>query len=123
LALDWPTGSVDAAIAARLFTVVDPTRAVSEIHRVLRPGGVCFLAEPTSTLGTFLPFALLGLAGWLVEGRTDQPRGEPSGQTPRRLAASTFLAAVRALRWRGCTTFNEDGYLYAVCQKPSGDRA
>ena len=40
LALDWPDASVDAAITARLFTVVDATRAIGEVHRVLRPGGM-----------------------------------------------------------------------------------
>jgi arsenite methyltransferase len=121
LALDWPDACVDAAIAARLFSVVDASRAIDEIHRVLRPGGLCFLAEPTSTFGTILPFALLRLAGWVLGARTDQHGGVPLRRTPRRLPASAFDAAVRSHAWSACTIFNLNGYQYAVCQK-SPDR-
>jgi SAM-dependent methyltransferase len=120
LALDWPDASIDAAIAARLFTVVDATRAIGEIHRVLRPGGTCFLAEPTSALGTVLPFALLRLAGLLLDGRTDPDRRGSWAPAPRRLSASAFVAAVRSHAWSDCTTFNLDGYQYAVCRKSPG---
>ena len=120
LALNWPDGSVDAAIAARLFTLVDATRVIGEVHRVLRPGGHCFLAEPTSALGTLLPFALLRLAVWLLGKRTDPHGGGRLDRVPRRLSRSAFVAAVRSHSWSDCTIFSQDGYQYAVCQKSVG---
>jgi SAM-dependent methyltransferase len=123
LALDWPDASVDAAIAARLFTVVDAACAIGEVHRVLRPGGICFLAEPTSALGTLLPFALLRLAGWHFGNRTDSHGGGRLDRVPHRLSRSAFVAAVRSHSWSDCTIFTQDGYQYAVCQKSPGSRA
>ena len=120
LALDWPDASVDAAVAARLFTVVDATCAIGEVHRVLRPGGICFLAEPTSALGTLLPFALLRLAGRLLGAGSDPHGGAPLGRVPRRLSQSAFAAAVQSHAWSDCTIFSQDGYQYAVCQKSVG---
>jgi ubiquinone/menaquinone biosynthesis C-methylase UbiE len=123
LALNWPDGSVDAAIAARLFTVVDATRVIGEVHRVLRHGGNCFLAEPTSALGTLLPFALLRLAVWLLGNRTDPHGGGRLDRVPHRLSRSAFVAAVRSHSWSDCTIFSQDGYQYAVCQKSAGSLA
>jgi ubiquinone/menaquinone biosynthesis C-methylase UbiE len=120
LALNWPDGSVDAAIAARLFTVVDATRVIGEVHRVLRPGGNCFLAEPTSALGTLLPFVLLRLAVWLLGKRTDPGGGGRLDRVPHRLSRSAFVAAVQSHAWSDCTIFSQDGYQYAVCQKSAG---
>lgn len=120
LALDWPAASIDAAIAARLFTVVDAARAIGEIHRVLRPGGLCFIAEPTSMFGTLVPFGLLRLAGWLLGARTDAHDGGPTDRAPRRLSRSAFVAAVQSKSWAACTIVSQDGYVYAVCQKSAG---
>lgn len=39
-----PSGAVDAVVAAQAFHWFDPVRALSEIHRVLRPDGVLALA-------------------------------------------------------------------------------
>jgi MOSC domain-containing protein YiiM/SAM-dependent methyltransferase len=43
-AIALPGGSVDAVVVAQAFHWFDPVRALSEIHRVLRPGGVLALA-------------------------------------------------------------------------------
>lgn len=114
LALDWPDAQVDAVIAARLFTVVDGVRALREISRVLRPGGRCFIAEPTSVLGTALPFAAMRLAGWVagVGGVVDPLH---------RLSAEGFEAVVTSQPWHGLRVFRAHGYQYAVCEKsPDG---
>lgn len=120
LALDWAAESVDAVIASRLFTVVDGSHALREIHRILRPGGRCFLAEPVSVLGTLAPFAALRLAGWLVGARPAQDGGCASGHEPHRLTGREFDTLVRSQPWSDCAVIRERGYLYAVCQKPSG---
>lgn len=60
LSLPLGTGSVDAVVAARLLMVLgEPERALSEIHRVLRPGGRCFIAEPRPGIWTELPLAAM----------------------------------------------------------------
>ncbi len=43
-AIPLPGGSVDAVVVAQAFHWFDPVRALSEIHRVLRPGGTLALA-------------------------------------------------------------------------------
>lgn len=124
LALDWPSDSVDAVVASRLFTVVDAGLAIGEIRRVLRPGGRCILAEPVSVLGTVLPFLALRMAGWLAGVQRDPGgwrEGVVSGLRPRRLCESDLAAAVRSQGWSDYTVTRANGYLYAVCQKPWGD--
>ncbi|HSH40349.1 MAG TPA: methyltransferase domain-containing protein, partial [Chthoniobacterales bacterium] len=59
--------SVDVVIAARLFTVLpDPPRAVAEMHRILRPGGRCLIAEPRYAFWASLPL----FAMWVIAGLT-----------------------------------------------------
>lgn len=43
-AIPLPAGSVDGAIAAQAFHWFDTVRALSELHRVIRPGGALVLA-------------------------------------------------------------------------------
>ena len=41
----WESGSLDTVIATEVLEhCYDPSRAVGEIHRLLRPGGVCVLS-------------------------------------------------------------------------------
>jgi SAM-dependent methyltransferase len=121
LALDWPDQSVDAVVTSRLFTVVDGPAALREIHRVLRPGGHYFLAEPTSALGTVVPFAALHLAGWLTG--SDAARGSRRADRlpPRRLTTTELAAVVQSHAWASCRLTDEQGYQYAVCQKPPSE--
>lgn len=45
-ALDYPSGSFDTVVATCVFcSVPDPVRGLSEIHRVLRPGGRALFLE------------------------------------------------------------------------------
>jgi ubiquinone/menaquinone biosynthesis C-methylase UbiE len=122
LALDWPDGSVDAVVTSRLFTVVDPPRALREIHRVLRPGGHYFLAEPTSALGTALPFAALRFAGWLTGTPAARGMSREDRLPPRRLTTGELAAAFQSHPWARSSHADEGGYHYAVCQKPSSER-
>lgn len=61
-ALPFADGSVDAVVVSRLFTVLDERAvAVREMHRILRPGGRAFLAEPLSPWRAAVPLAAMRL--------------------------------------------------------------
>ena len=90
LALDWPDASVDAVVASRLFTVVDGAAARwPRCHRVLRPGGRCFLAEPV--VGCWARCCRWPRCAW--------PAGSsaPAGATGRRCGAATLAAPTHEL--------------------------
>jgi arsenite methyltransferase len=62
--------AVDAVIVSRLFLIVPDKEAVlAEIYRVLRPGGRCFIAEPTSGFVSRLPLSAM----WLLVRMTASP--------------------------------------------------
>jgi SAM-dependent methyltransferase len=117
LALGWPEASVDAVVASRLFTVVDGMAALAEVHRVLRPGGRCFLAEPASAFGTVVPLLALRLAGWLVSPGASRRHGRPAPRWPGRLSHGRFAELVASQRWGDLRVTLENGYHYAVCTK------
>ena len=51
LSLAESPGQVDAVIASRLFLILaQPALALDAIFTALRPGGICFIAEPASAL-------------------------------------------------------------------------
>ena len=71
--LDLPDASVDAVISSLvLCTVADPAGVVSEVHRVLRPGGrYAFLEHVAAAEGTVLrrlQRAVRRPWGWMFEG-------------------------------------------------------
>ncbi|MDQ6622519.1 MAG: class I SAM-dependent methyltransferase, partial [Verrucomicrobiota bacterium] len=78
LDLSHRNDSFDLLIAARLFTVLpDQTRAVAEMHRVLRSGGRCLIAEPRYAFWASLPLLTMRLLarlstmqnGWREPGK------------------------------------------------------
>ena len=114
-ALPYETGSVDAVVVSRLFLIVPEKEGiVREIFRVLRPGGRCFIAEPTSGFRTRFPLAFM----WLLSRLTTSPAGkyrEP--QQADVMSRGDFEALVRTQTW-GTVELEYDGwYQYAVCQK------
>lgn len=113
--LPYPSGSVDHLVVSRLFLIVpDKEGVMREIFRVLKPGGRCFIAEPTSGFRTRLPLALM----WLLARMTTSPAGkyrEP--QQAEVLGAEEFRSLVRSQPW-GDVHLEADGwYQYAVCQR------
>lgn len=142
LALDWPDGTVDAVVASRLFTVVDGSRALAEFWRVLRPGGLCFVAEPAPGPIGSLPTLLLRAAGRLAmllapapdlvprplsvpapaagAGRLAPPPAHPDAPPPLRptlFGAEEFAALVGRPDWERVAISAAGGYRYAVCRK------
>ncbi len=120
LALD--NESVDALLAARLFTIL-PQReeAMAEMHRVLKTGGRCFVAEPCSRLRATVPLRvmwgvanLLSMAGY---SRTRAYREPPSATV---LTPSEFGTLVHSQPWRAVTRWQDVHYQYAICEKGPG---
>ena len=114
-ALPYPTGSIDAIVVSRLFLIVpDKEGIVGEVFRVLRPGGRCFIAEPTSGFRTRFPLAFL----WLLSRLTTSPAGryrEP--QEADVLSRPEFKALIASQPWSSIQLEADKWYQYAVCQK------
>lgn len=114
LDLSHADGSFDVLIAARLFTVLpDQERAVSEMHRVLKPGGRCLIAEPRYALWASLPL----FAMWLLArvARVNNGYCEPSKATV--LSPTAFKNLFNSKPWREVKTWQDGRYQYALCEK------
>jgi ubiquinone/menaquinone biosynthesis C-methylase UbiE len=107
--------TVDAVVVSRLFLIVQEREAVlGEIHRVLKPGGKCFVAEPTTPLKTRLPLwfmrALSRLSG-------DERRSHPHQGDARVLSRAEFGSMVHSQPWAQVEETKQRGYQYAICTK------
>ncbi len=120
-ALPYAAGSVDAVVVSRLFLIVpEKEKIVSEIFRVLRPAGRCFIAEPTSGFRTRFPLAFM----WLLSRLTTSPAGKyTEPQQADVMSRPDFEMLIQSQPW-GEVELNYDGwYQYAVCQKAAVDSA
>jgi MOSC domain-containing protein YiiM len=79
-AIPLPGGSVDAVVVAQAFHWFDPVRALSEIHRVLRPDGMLALAwnfrDESVPWVAALGRLIHGLAGDAPQARGGRWRGD-----------------------------------------------
>lgn len=117
LDLDRPDGSVDAVVVSRLLLVLSDREGVlAEMHRVLKPGGRCFVAEPRSALRAAAPLGALHLIA-----RLDALRNHPRGyREPDRIAVldtGGFEALIGSQPWSGVRHWQDTWYQYAVCEK------
>jgi arsenite methyltransferase len=108
-------GRVDAMVVSRLFLIVRNRKAVvQEIFRVLRPGGRCFIAEPTSGFRTRIPLSCM----WILSKFPYTPAGgykEPHQADI--MSRGDFSDLIYSQPW-GTVAIEYDGwYQYAVCQK------
>lgn len=116
--LPRPERSVDAVIVSRLFTVLpEHERVMSEVHRVLRPGGRAFVAEPRSSLRTGLALELMHLtarAANLLSHSPDRP-----GRSGRSaiLGVAAFARLTESQPWAWVRRDADRWYQYAVCEK------
>ena len=114
LNLSHISSSFDVLIAARLFTILpDQERAIAEMHRVLRSGGRCLVAEPRYAFWASLPL----LAMWFLAILTGKRNGfrEPGKATV--LSPSAFQGLFTSQPWRSVTTWQDGRYQYTLCEK------
>lgn len=106
--------SFDLLLAARLFTVLpDQERAVAEMHRVLRSGGRCLVAEPRFAFWASLPLRVMRLLACVTRTNKD-------GCEPRRaivLSPAEFRNLFASQPWQSVKVWQDGRYQYALCQK------
>lgn len=117
LSLGQPGGVVDAVLVSRLFTIL-PERepALAEMHRVLRSGGRCFVAEPRSALRASVPLRTMWLLArlWALSGNGHVYR-EPSILAV--LSSREFDALIASQPWKQVRLWQDTWYQYALCEK------
>lgn len=115
-ALNLPShdGSFDILIASRIFTVLpDPHRAVSEMFRVLKPGGRCFIAEPRIAFWASIPLVTM----WLMARLIHSGNGYREPRRATVLAADGFEDLFRTFPWKRIKVWRDGRYQYALCEK------
>lgn len=106
--------AVDAVISSRLLLVVDDREAlISEIFRVLKPGGRLFLAEPTATFKTRLPLSVMRLASRMMRST----RHRFIQQTAEVLTPREFEDIVHSQPWSKASIRMYGDYQCAICEK------
>ncbi|MGI8437884.1 MAG: class I SAM-dependent methyltransferase [Chthoniobacterales bacterium] len=114
LELSRGASGFEAVIASRLFTVLpEPERAVSEMHRILRPGGRCFVAEPRYALWATLPL----FAMWILAGATRRKNACREPGRAKVLSPRAFETLFASQPWRSMRTWQDGRYQYALCEK------
>lgn len=115
-ALPETASQVDAVIISRLFLIVPDKHAVlAEVFRVLRPGGRCFIAEPTSGFRAGIPLSCLWILSRLSTSPAAQYR-EP--QQADVMSHADFSSLVASQPWASMKVVSDGWYQYAVCAKP-----
>ncbi|MEY2482485.1 MAG: hypothetical protein QOK24_1013 [Verrucomicrobiota bacterium] len=114
LDLSHADDTFDALIASRIFTVL-PNRdqAVAEMHRVLRPGGRCFIAEPRYAFRASVPLYTM----WLVASITRVKNGYREPSKAQVLSARELDRLFASQPWREMKTWQDGRYHYALCEK------
>lgn len=104
----------DVLIASRLFTVLpEREQAIAEMHRVLRPGGRCFIAEPRHAFRASVPL----VAMWMLARVTRFHNGYREPRKAVTLAGDEFRRLFATQPWRQFKCWQDDRYQYALCEK------
>src|SRR5437870_3622778 len=114
LALPSEDASFDVLIASRIFTVLpDRERAVTEMFRVLRPSGRCFIAEPRHAFWASIPL----MAMWLLASVIHSGNGYREPRKATVLTTEAFEQLFRKLPWKSVRIWQDGRYQYALCEK------
>ena len=106
--------SFDTVIAARLFTVLpDPSRAIAEMHRILRAGGRCLIAEPRYAFWASLPLFMM----WVIASLTRVTNGYREPRKATVLSPQAFRGLFASQPWSRVKTWQDGRYQYALCEK------
>jgi arsenite methyltransferase len=115
LALSQSLDPVDAIIASRFLMVVgDRPKALHEIFSALRPGGRCFIAEPTSALRAALPHSCMWLFARLMGDWST--RFHESGRAAV-MSQREFQGLIASQPWGTVSLWQDHWYQYAVCDR------
>ncbi|AXC09471.1 hypothetical protein ACPOL_0084 [Acidisarcina polymorpha] len=110
---DFPN-QVDAVVASRLFLILaDPALALQAIFTALRPGGLCFIAEPTSGLSAAVPLLMMKATQRLRRPHLSVEQVPQS----RILSMNDFESLVETQPWRSIRIWKYRRYHFAVCKK------
>ena len=110
---DFPD-QVDAVIASRLFLILaNRSLALHSIFNALRPGGLCFIAEPQSQLRANVPLRMMQMAAYAsgVSSRLALPN------PCEVLREEQFESFVGSEPWHSVRLWQRNGYQCAVCEK------
>ena len=123
LDLIYPENAFTAIVASRLFTILqERKRALAEIHRVLVPGGRCFIAEPRSMLRAALPLHMMWLLANLIGFCRESPG---SYREPRQIAVMRrpeFRGLIESQPWKTAFHWHDAWYQYVVCEKDGDEQ-
>ena len=115
LKIPWDDGQFDVVITSRLFTILrHPERAISEMYRVLKPGGRCFIAEPRYSFSASIPL----MAMWLLARSLHSHNGYCEPRTATVYSDTDFASLFATQPWQSVQTWRKGRYQYALCQKP-----
>jgi arsenite methyltransferase len=114
LALTVPDASFDVLIASRIFTVLpNHERAVSEMFRVLKSGGRCFIAEPRYAVWASIPLTAM----WLLASAIHSGNGYREPKKATVLDHNGFTDLFQRFPWKSVRTWKDGRYQYALCEK------
>ena len=114
LALHVPDSSFDVLIASRIFTILpEHERAVSEMFRVLKSGGRCFIAEPRYAFWASIPLTAM----WLLAGAIHSGNGYREPKKATVLDHNGFTKLFKRFPWKSVRTWRDGRYQYALCEK------
>jgi len=114
LSLAESPGQIDVVIASRLFLILaHPALALEAIFTALRPGGICFIAEPASPLRASLPLILMRMS----ERFSRSPAPAQELPQSRVFTGPGFQDLVDSQPWTSTRIWKDRQYHCAVCKK------
>jgi arsenite methyltransferase len=114
LKLSCPDAVFDVVLASRLLTILpEQAGVITEMYRVLKPKGRCFVAEPRYGFWASIPL----LTMWLIVGLIPSENGYREPYKATVFSAEGFANLFRAQPWQKIRTWQDGRYQYALCEK------